>query len=174
VLLSPRVGRVLSALGAAIVVVALFLKWYEVVRVGQAVTSSSGFHTFTRLRWVILLGAALTFASAFFDRLRWVLLARTVLGVVLAVLIARRIISPPSVTGGVVNAQVGVYIGVVGAVAVALGGLVDSGRRIIAGVPLYGIAGGSPARALPPGEEEIVDAEVIEDVPPPRRPRSIR
>jgi hypothetical protein len=79
---------------------------------------------------------------------RWVLVARTVLGVVLAALILRRIIDPPEISSPVV-AQFGVYAGLAGALAVAFGGLVDTGREFV--VPVMGL-GGTPRGELPSGD----------------------
>jgi hypothetical protein len=73
--------------------------------------------------------------------------ARTALGVVLAALIVRRIIDPPHLSVPV-SAQLGVFSGLLAALAVALGGLVDTGRHAAAAYPGLG---GRPARALPSG-----------------------
>jgi hypothetical protein len=61
-----------------------------------------------------------------------VVLARTVLGVIVGALILRRIIDPPPLSSPM-HAQAGLYVGFVAAVAVALGGLVDTGRRFATG-----------------------------------------
>jgi small-conductance mechanosensitive channel len=148
-MLKPMTGRLLSAAGAAMLIVALFLVWYHVDRDSGVTTTSTGWETFPRLRMLILVGAVLTLATALVAQRRWVLLARTALGLVLAVLIMRRIIDPPDIADPI-SAQLGVFIGFVGALAVALGGLVDSGRRIAA-EGLGGIGLGRPLPELPPG-----------------------
>jgi peptidoglycan/LPS O-acetylase OafA/YrhL len=129
-LLKPNVGRALSALGALIVVLALFMTWYHIVRPGGAADDTTGWQTFPNLRIAILAGGILTIASALVRQTRPVLIARTILGIVLAVLILRRIIFPPDVTGDV-SSQIGVYVGFVGSLLVALGGLVDTGRHVV-------------------------------------------
>ena len=77
------------------------------------------------------------------------LIARTVLGLLVGALIMRRIIDPPDLSAAV-HPQLGVWLAFLGALMVAIGGLVDSGRRVVAAYP--GLAGGGrAARALPPG-----------------------
>jgi peptidoglycan/LPS O-acetylase OafA/YrhL len=131
--ISQKTGRVLSAVGALLLIAGLFLTWYHIDRT-QGTTDTTGWQTFTRLRVVILLGAGLLLVSAVVRQVRYVLIARTVLGLVLAALILRRIIDPPDI-GAPISAQIGVAVGLVGAVAAALGGLVDSGREVIERYP---------------------------------------
>jgi hypothetical protein len=95
------------------------------------VQDSTGWDTFTNLRFVILAGAILTLLSAIVPQTRPVLVARTILGIVLAALILRRIIDPPDLVDATVSSQLGVWFGLVGAIMVALGGLVDTGRRVV-------------------------------------------
>jgi peptidoglycan/LPS O-acetylase OafA/YrhL len=133
-LLKPNVGRALSALGALIVVLALFMTWYHIVRPDGAIDDTTGWQTFTNLRFVILAGGVITIFSALVPQTRPVLILRTLLGLVLAALILRRIISPPDVIGDV-NSQIGVYVGLVGSLLVALGGLVDTGRTVVEAYP---------------------------------------
>jgi hypothetical protein len=133
-LLKPNVGRALSAIGALIVVLALFMTWYHIVRPDGTVDDTTGWQTFTNLRIVILAGGILTILSAIPPQTRPLLIARTILGLVLFVLILRRIIDPPDVTGDV-SSQIGVYAGAIGAVLVALGGLVDTGRHVVETYP---------------------------------------
>jgi hypothetical protein len=134
-MLSPTIGRVLSAVGAVVVAVALALTWYHIDRTAlQGTTESTGWQTFTNLRWVIVAGAAFVLGTALVRQTRPVLVARTVVGVVLALLILRRIVDPPDLDFPV-SAQIGVYVGLVAAIAVALGGLVDSGREVVTAHP---------------------------------------
>ncbi len=130
-LLKPNVGRSLSAVGALVVVLALFMTWYHVARTGVPTDDTTGWQTFTRLRFVILVGALITIGTAVVAQVRPMLIVRTLVGLVVAALIFRRIISPPSLTGAEVSSAIGVYVGFAGALAVALGGLVDSGREIV-------------------------------------------
>lgn len=150
-LLSPRIGRVLSAVGAALLIVALFIVWYNIARSpADGPTTSTGWDTFPRLRIAILAGAALTLATAVVPQTRFVLAARTVLGLVLAALILRRILAPPELDYAVTK-DAGVYVGLAGALAVALGGLVDSTRKVVEVMPGLG-TGGDTSRSLPPGD----------------------
>jgi hypothetical protein len=162
--ISRKMGRVLSAVGAVLLVAGLFLTWYHIER-PQGVTETTGWQTFTRLRVVILGGALLLLASALVQQARAVLVARTALGVVLGALILRRIIDPPDVAGDV-SAQLGVAVGLVGAIAAALGGLVDSGREVVERYPNIGF-GGAPGGLLPRGGDEE-PARVVRRMPPPR------
>ena len=52
----------------------------------------------------------------------------------LALLILRRIVDPPDL-GFPISAQIGVFVGLLGAIAVAIGGLVDSGREVVTAHP---------------------------------------
>jgi hypothetical protein len=83
-MLKPITGRILSAAGAALLILTLFLVWYHVDRDGNVTTTSTGWETFPRLRIIILVGALLTLATAVVAQTRWVLIARTLLGLVLA------------------------------------------------------------------------------------------
>ena len=145
-MLKPNVGRALSAAGAILLLLSLVLVWYHVER-PTGVENSTGWDAFPRLRWIVAGGAVLTLATALVRQVRWVLVARTILGVVLAALILRRIVDPPEISSPVVT-QFGVYVGLVGALAVAVGGLVDTGREFV--VPVMGL-GGAPRGELPSG-----------------------
>lgn len=134
-MLSPTIGRVLSAVGAIVVAVALVLTWYHIDRSAlQGTTETTGWQTFTNLRWVILAGAAFVLVTALLKQTRTVLIMRTVVGCVLALLILRRIVDPPDL-GFPISAQIGVFVGLLGALAVAIGGLVDSGREVVTAYP---------------------------------------
>src|SRR3954471_18136006 len=95
VVISERMGRFLSAAGAVLLAGGLFVTWYHIQRQGGVVESSTGWETFTRLRVVILAGAALLLVAAVIPQSRVVLLVRTLVGLVLGVLILRRIVFPP-------------------------------------------------------------------------------
>ena len=131
-LLKPNVGRALSAIGALVVVLALFMVWYHVLRPnGLPDSNKSGWDTFTNLRYVILGAAAIVVISALVPQTRPVLVVRTILGLVVALLVLRRIIDPPTLAQTTLKSQVGLYFGVLGGLAIAVGGLVDSGREIV-------------------------------------------
>jgi hypothetical protein len=154
-MMKPNMGRALSAGGALLLLVSLALIWYHVDR-PTGVESWTGWRTFPRLRWIVAGAALLTLVSALLAQVRWVLVARTVLGVVVGLLILRRIVDPPPLSSPM-HAQPGLYIGFVAAVAVALGGLVDTGRRVVEG----GLSMGGPGLPqLPPGGQPPVGAVV--------------
>ena len=109
-MLKPNTGRVLSAVGAGLLILALFLVWYDIDRsAAEGSTTSTGWDTFPRLRVILLVGAALTIVSAFLRQTGPVLIARTVMGLVLALLIARRIVDPPDISAPV-HSQIGVLL----------------------------------------------------------------
>lgn len=151
-LLKPNTGRALSAVGALVVVLALFMTWYHVARTGVPTDDTTGWQTFTRLRFLILVGALVTIATALVAQVRPVLIVRTLVGLVVAALIFRRIISPPQLTDAEVTSAVGVYVGLLGALAMAAGSLVDSGREI---VEVYPNLRRPPAAELGPGTRTI-------------------
>jgi hypothetical protein len=122
-------GRLLSAVGALLLIGGLFATWYHIDRAGGFVESANGFDTFTRLRLVILAGAIVLLLSAIVRQSRGVLIARTVIGVVLGILILRRVVSPPDLADPVAS-QYGVLVGLVGAVCAVFGGIVDTGREV--------------------------------------------
>lgn len=131
-LLKPNVGRALSAIGAIVVVAALFMTWYHIDRAVNAHTT--GWQTFPNLRIALIVGAVVVLGTALVVQTRPVLVVRAVVGLVLAVLILRRILFPPDLAQAVTS-QIGVYVGFVGALGVALGGLVDTGREVIEAYP---------------------------------------
>jgi hypothetical protein len=147
-MLKPNVGRALSAAGAILLLVSLSLVWYHVER-PTGIENATGWDAFPRLRLIVLGGAVLTLATALLRQTRWVLVTRTVLGVVVAALILRRIIDPPDISSPVLP-QFGVYVGFATAIAVAFGGLVDTGRRL---APVVGLAR-DPVGELLPGPSE--------------------
>jgi hypothetical protein len=154
-MMKPNTGRVLSAAGAALLLVSLALIWYHVDR-PTGTQSWTGWRTFPRLRWIVTAAAVLTLGTALPAQVRWVVLARTFLGVVAGALILRRIIDPPQLSSPM-HAQPGLYIGFVAAVAVAVGGLVDTGRRVIEG----GLSlGGTGLPQLPPSRPRPTGAAV--------------
>jgi peptidoglycan/LPS O-acetylase OafA/YrhL len=141
----------LSAAGAIIVAGALFTTWYHIDRAQFADPDTTGWQTFYRLRLVILGAAALVLASTLIRQTRYVLTVRTLLGLLLAALIVRRIIVPPGLVDDVTPA-IGVYLGALGALLVAAEGLVDSGKEVIARYPDLSPFGG-PVAELPRGPD---------------------
>jgi hypothetical protein len=122
-------GRLLSAVGALLLIGGLFMTWYHIDRAGGFVENATGFDTFTRLRIVIILGGIVLLLSAIVAQTQPVLIARTLIGVVLGILILRRVVFPPDIADPV-KSQFGVFVGLVGAVCAVLGGIVDTGREV--------------------------------------------
>src|SRR3954462_8000929 len=122
-------GRLLSAVGALLLIGGLFLTWYHITRAGGFVENATGFDTFTRLRILIILGAVVLLVSAIVEQTQAVLIVRTLVGVVLGILILRRVIFPPDIADPVTS-QFGVFVGLVGAVCAVLGGIVDTTREV--------------------------------------------
>ena len=122
-------GRLLSAVGAVLLIGGLFLTWYHITRAGGFVENATGFETFTRLRVVIILGAVVVLISAIVTQAEPVLVVRTLVGIVLGLLILRRIVFPPDIADPVTS-QFGVFVGLVGAVCAVLGGVVDTSREV--------------------------------------------
>lgn len=140
----------LSAAGAVLLAVALFATWYHIARSASlGAPDTTGWQTFHRLRVVVLGSAALLLVSSLVTQTRAVLIARTVIGLIAAALIVRRIIDPPTLDYAV-TPQIGVYLGAFGALAAAAGGLVDSGREVVAARPDLAFWRG-PAAELPRG-----------------------
>jgi hypothetical protein len=150
-MLNPNLGRVLSAVGACLLIVTLFVVWYDIDRTAaEGTTTATGWQAFPRLRIAVLLGAILTLATAIPRQTRPVLVARTVLGLGVGALIMRRIIDTPDLSVPS-HPQLGIWLAFLGAILVALGGLVDTGKRVMAAYP--GLAGGGRgAPELPPGD----------------------
>jgi hypothetical protein len=127
--ISQRMGRLLSAVGALLLIGGLFLTWYHITRAGGFVGSATGFDTFPRLRLVIVAGAIVLLLSAIVDQTPAGLVVRTLIGIVLGVLILRRIAFPPELADPV-RSQSGVFVGLLGAVCAVLGGTVDTSREV--------------------------------------------
>jgi len=120
-------GRVLTALGAAILAVAPFLFWYEIVRPG-VVDQTTGWQTFFRLRWVILGGSLLVLAATLVPQRKAVVLGRALVGVVVGLLVLRRIVFPPDIDN--LSVLLGPWIALAGVILVLVGALVDTGRAV--------------------------------------------
>ncbi len=127
-----RLGEVVAALAAAVLLVDLFgLSWYSVTGVdGQ---SMSGWNALSVLRWVILITIVAAFALAWFQATRRapalpasLSTITTVLGTIVTLaLIWRVLISLPGPDGGGVStsADAGAYLGLFCALVLAGAGL---------------------------------------------------
>jgi hypothetical protein len=128
-MISQRMGRLLSAVGALLLIGGLFLTWYHIDRANGFVENATGFDTFTRLRLLILAGAVVLLLTAIVAQTQPVLIVRTLVGVVLGILILRRVVFPPDIADPV-KSQFGVFVGLVGAICAVLGGIVDTTREV--------------------------------------------
>jgi hypothetical protein len=148
-MLNPNLGRVLSAVGACLLIATLFVVWYDIDSgTTEGAATATGWEAFPRLRLAVLGGAILTLITALPRQARPVLVARTLLGLAVGGLIMRRILDTPDWVPH--DPQIGIWVAFAGAVLVALGGLVDTGRRVATAYSELG-GGGGRLRALPPG-----------------------
>ncbi len=172
-------GRVLTAIGAVLVLVSLPMTWYHAER--SAHTELTGWAVFTNLRVWLVVAAVLALATVLAGNGRSTVIARAALGLLAGAPVLRRIISPPDSAVALDN-RIGLYVALVGAVAIIAGGLLSAGREAAEamGWDIPGPLGGD--RALPPAppprpqrvtnvapaqpaaaSEPIVDAEVVEE-----------
>src|SRR3954468_22924295 len=117
-------SRWLVGIGAAVLIAGMFLTWYHVVRPNGFAEDTTGWQTFTKLRYLILGGGIVALISVVLVPTRLVLIGRVVIGVLTGALILRRIISPPDLPGSTVTPQLGIYIPLLGSIGILFGGLV--------------------------------------------------
>jgi hypothetical protein len=119
--------------------------WYDIARV--PLEAESGSDVFLCLRMAVLAGAEQTIVSRLLPQSRMGLAARTLRWRALTILTARRIIDLPDITAPVQTRR-RTYV----ALAVGLGGLLDTRRRVITG--LLGLVGTGrsalPSATCPP------------------------
>lgn len=160
-------GRIITAIGAVVLLVGMFLTWYQVVRSNGFTENTTGWQTFTKLRFLLLLGSVGALVSVLMRQTRAIVLGRLAVGLVASALVIRRIVSPPDLPGATVTAQLGIYIALLGGLGVAFGGLLGIGtdhedEEELADERLDPRA--EPAGQLPPvAEEHVVDAEIVDD-----------
>src|SRR4051794_1024218 len=152
-------SRWLVGIGAAVLIAGMFLTWYHVVRPNGFAEDTTGWQTFTKLRYVILGGGIVALVSVVLVPTRAVRIVRVVIGLVTAGLVLRRIISPPDLPGSTVTAQLGIYISLLGSVGILMGGLIGGE---VDDDELAEDQPAEPIAALPPGEADVVDAEPVE------------
>ena len=131
--MKPMYGRILSVVGGALLLIALFLNWYSYGPHKGFPTGSTatGFDTFVHARVVIIIGAVALIISALVEqRARWIMLVRAGIGIALGIYILFRIIVPPDLGYGSTT-KPGVYLGFIGALLAIGGGLVDLERRVV-------------------------------------------
>src|SRR3954464_199551 len=71
-------GRVLVGIGAAVLIAGIFLAWYHVVRPNGFAEDTTGWQTFTKLRYLILGGGILALISVMLVPTRVVRIGRVV------------------------------------------------------------------------------------------------
>lgn len=160
-------GRFVTAIAAAILLIGLFLTWYEVVRRSGFTEHTTGWQTFTRMRFVLLAGAAACLASVLAVQTRLIVLGRIAVGVIASALVIRRVVSPPDLPGSTVTAQLGIYIALLGAIGVAFGGLLGLGSADDDEDDLAPEGEVPVDRHLeapdPDDHDEVVEAEVVDE-----------
>jgi hypothetical protein len=160
-------GRFITAIGAAVLLIGMFLSWYEVVRRNGYTVDTTGWQTFTKLRFLLLAGSVGCVASVLMRQTRAIVLGRLAVGLVASALVIRRIVSPPDLPGATLTAQLGIYVSLLGALGIAFGGLLGLGTEIDDEDADEADEGrpGEPVAALDPGsdEHEVVDADVVDE-----------
>jgi hypothetical protein len=154
--------------GAILIAASLPMVWYHADRATHA--SLTGWGIFTNLRIWLVVAALLALASLALPRGRTAVVVRAVLGLAAGGPVLRRIISPPS-AGVTLHDRIGLYVALVGAVAMLAGALLSAAARAAEelGWDIPGMAApnrpqlpSGPATAPVPAET-IVDAEVVEE-----------
>jgi hypothetical protein len=163
------VGSLLTIAGAALIVAALPMTWYHAERATH--TELTGWGIFTNLRIWLVAAAALAILSAVLPQGRRAVVARAMLGVLAGGPVLRRIVVPPG-HGVRLDDRVGLFVALLGALAIVAGGLLSAGRRV-AEHYRWDLPGMGPVRALPApdppplpssgGGEVVVDAEVVRE-----------
>src|SRR4051794_15008008 len=92
-------GRFITAIGAVVLLVAMFLTWYEVVRGNGFTVHTTGWQTFTNLRFLLLAGAVACLVSPLPVQTPLIVVGRLVIGVVCSALGVRRLLFPPGPPG---------------------------------------------------------------------------
>jgi uncharacterized membrane protein YidH (DUF202 family) len=163
------IGSFLTVSGAVLIVVSLPMTWYHAERATN--TELSGWGMFTNLRIWLVSAAALAVLSALLRQGWGAVIARAALGLLAGGPVLRRIVQPPG-HGVRLDDRVGLFVALLGAVAIVAGGLLSAGRRV---AEHYGfdLPGRGPVRALPPAEPPpsppggndalVVDAEVVSE-----------
>src|SRR4051794_33333444 len=168
-------GSALTIAGAVLILASLPMTWYHAERVTH--TELTGWAIFTNLRIWLVAAALLALLTAVLPQGREAVFARCGLGLLAGLPVLRRIVDPPGGGGVHLDQRIGLWVALVGALAIIAGGLLSAGRRM---ADHYGwdLPGMGPSRALPPPssppssgrftrapdeEETIVDAEVVSD-----------
>lgn len=155
--------------GALLIAASLPMVWYHADRATHS--SLTGWGIFTNLRIWLVVAAVLALASLALPRGRTAVLVRAGLGLLAGGPVLRRIISPPS-SSVALHDKIGLYVALVGAIAMLAGALFSAAARAaeefgwdIPGMPAPDrpqLPSGSPGTAVQ--AEPIVDAEVVEEL----------
>jgi hypothetical protein len=166
----PRIGPAsfFVVAGAILIAASLPMVWYHADRAAHA--SLTGWGIFTNLRIWLVVAAVLALASLALPRGRTAVIVRAALGLLAGGPVLRRIVSPPSADVAL-HDRVGLYVALVGSVAMLAGAVLSAAARAaeelgweIPGMPAPNrpqLPGGSAATAVQ--AEPIVDAEVVEE-----------
>ena len=111
----------LTALGALLVPLSLFLTWFEITS-GENAGVYTGWFSFHRTDRVLALLALAALVAAILAPSRRVAIARLVLGLLSILVVGREVLDPP-VGGAVTELRGGAYLGIAGSLLVAAGGM---------------------------------------------------
>jgi hypothetical protein len=126
-------GELVSAAGALALLVLMFATaWFGVDGIpgrSELVTTENAWHGMTILRWLMLLTIFVTIGSLFLHASQLghgaetdTSTAITVLGTITAVLLAYRVLIDLPSAPSLVDQKLGAYLGLLGAIAIAIGG----------------------------------------------------
>src|SRR3954453_19788222 len=147
-------GSSLTIAGAVLILASLPMTWYHAERATN--TELTGWGIFTNLRVWLVAAAVLAILSALLPRGRQAVFARCALGFLAGLPVLRRIVDPPGGNGLNLDPRIGLYVALLGALAIIAGGLLSAGREV---AEHYGcdLPGRAPSRALqraaPPQQE---------------------
>lgn len=119
--LTLRRASPLTALGGLALPLSLFLSWFDILA-GDKEGAYTGWLAFDRTDRVLGILALIALASAFLSPSRRIAVVRLVVGLGAGAVVAREMATPPVVDPTTVLGE-GAYVGLGGALAVALGGL---------------------------------------------------
>jgi hypothetical protein len=146
-------GPLLAATGAVLLLISLFLDWYE--------PGLSAWTVFEALD-LVLAAAALATAAIAAARVRWELPVREralpVLGVLALVVVASQLIDrPPAVAFDEHDPETGAWLALAGAALMLAGGVLSVARISLS--VSYAPRGGEPAAVPPPGQGRAASRE---------------
>jgi hypothetical protein len=151
-------GPVLAALGGLLLLVSLFLDWYERDVSGEQISGWNVFEVLDLVLAGIALGALLVLAGLFARALPLAPRSLLPLGAVAFVIVGTQLLNPPPAAGEDASVEAGAWLALAGA-ALLLAGAIMSFARISLAVsprddlpaPTPGSGTGDPAGPSPPG-----------------------